>query len=134
MHWSPDSDVIGVAEMELDCLQILNSPKHVGRVVRLVATARDKDIETVCSLCHCILSRMRQAVHSNRSLFYQPVVIPPPTTTSCLVELFSVSVRLLYTLAFNNGFIRSLWHLCTSICEVNSAGCVPLSPHYLPYD
>ena len=25
MHWSPDSDVIGVAEMELDCLQILNA-------------------------------------------------------------------------------------------------------------
>lgn len=71
MQWSSADDVISSTAMELDCLHILNSTGHVSRIVRLFTAGSSKNIENIevmCCLCHCIMSRMKQAVHSNRSV------------------------------------------------------------------
>ncbi|XP_067931965.1 ubiquitin-protein ligase E3C-like [Watersipora subatra] len=90
-----DSDnPTSLSQLRSDCIYVLNTPEHVSRLLRL-AGADSSSLLRICQICHTLLSRLNQRVHSS---------------------------RLMYSLAFNKDFISRLWTECHTVSEVNSAG------------
>ncbi|KAK3089067.1 hypothetical protein FSP39_000528 [Pinctada imbricata] len=79
-----------------DCIQFLNSKKFVRCVVRCLQSKMDPLLVTsVCTICHTLIAQQNLSIHK---------------------------LRLLYSLAFNREFIRSLWYTCCSVSNKTVTG------------
>ncbi|XP_045160514.2 ubiquitin-protein ligase E3C-like [Mercenaria mercenaria] len=83
-----------LCELREECLEVIDSQAHVLKMVALVSGEPDTHVMYAVSvICHCLMSQHRFSIHKR---------------------------RLLYSLAYNQKFVRSLWHCCVTLSTVTA--------------